>query len=200
VTSATGDSDDRADGQSEVDRAGAGRTGANGVEYVESAVSACSVGPGGDDEALAVALFRRRVLRVLAGCLVAVLLAAAGVGGWLWWTRPLTREVPLPDGVESGEVWQIGTSVGPARTEAGTLREGPLRSERHQWIGSLEWTRSDGVVEIFELRLGDTVHIDGLGVVTLLDVMPEPLLPDYRAGFWTYTVNVTLDPGVELMW
>ncbi|SDN45323.1 hypothetical protein SAMN05216355_10459 [Actinomyces ruminicola] len=143
------------------------------------------------------ALFRRRVLRVLAGCLVVALLAAAGIGGWLWWTRPLTREVPLPDGIEPGRVWQVGTSVEPARTEAGTLREGPLRSERHHWIGSLEWTRSDGVVEIFELRLGDTVHIDGLGTVTLLRVRPEPLLPDCRAGFWTYTVNVTLDPGVE---
>ncbi|RAX20183.1 MULTISPECIES: hypothetical protein [Actinomyces] len=80
------------------------------------------------------------------------------------------------------------------------LREGPLRSENHEWIGSLEWDRSDGVVEIFELRLGESVHIDGLGTVTLLRVHPEPLLPDYRDGAWTYAVNVTLDPGVEIMW
>ncbi len=135
--------------------------------------------------------------RVLMGCLVVTLLAAGSIGGWLWWTRPLTREVPLPDGVEAGHVWQIGTSVWPASTEAGMLREGPLRSENHEWIGSLEWARSDRIVETIELRLGETVHIDGLGTVTLLAVNPEPLLPDYRVGRWAYKVNVALDPGVE---
>jgi len=138
--------------------------------------------------------------RVLTGCLMVVLLATAGFGGWLWWTRPPVREVPLPDGVEGGEVWQIASSIPSLRTEAGALSDGALRAEGHEWIGSLEWARSDRIVETIELRLGETVHIDGLGTVTLLAVNPEPLLPDYRAGRWAYKVYIVLDPGVEIMW
>ena len=135
--------------------------------------------------------------RVLTGCLMVVLLATAGFGGWLWWTRPPVREVPLPDGVEGGEVWQIASSIPSLRTEAGALSDGALRAEGHEWIGSLEWARSDRIVETIELRLGETVHIDGLGTVTLFAVNPEPLLPDYRLGGWTYKVYIILDPGVE---
>ncbi|MBE6482713.1 MAG: hypothetical protein E7Z94_10170 [Actinomyces ruminicola] len=137
--------------------------------------------------------------RVLTGCLVVALLAAGGVGGWLWWTRPLTREVPLPDGVanEDGIYAQIGGSIPPVETEDGKLLSSRMRSENHEWIGALRWIRTDGTEEIIELQLGETTHIEGLGTVTLLGVSPKPLLPNHNDGGWTYKAYIVLDPGTE---
>ncbi|WP_128683190.1 hypothetical protein [Actinomyces qiguomingii] len=137
--------------------------------------------------------------RVLMGCLVVALLAAGSAGGWLWWTRPATRSVPLPNelATKNGSYAQVHVSIEPVETTAGRLQVGPLRSERHEWIGTLLWRNNDGVQEPTELRLGETTHIDGLGTVTLLAVNPEPLIPNYNDGGWTYKVYIVLDPGVE---
>ncbi|WP_128683244.1 hypothetical protein [Actinomyces qiguomingii] len=200
MTSATGGNGEYFDARPEVDSAGAGSAGQ--TEPVVSTAPTVAVDSTSDDEALAVALFRRRVLRTLAGCLVVALLAAVGVGGWLWWTRPLTREVPLPDGIaaEDGVYVQVGGSVPPINTESGRLQSSRMRSESYEWIGALRWIRTDGSEEVVELRLGETAHIDGLGNVTLLAVNPRPLIPNDKTGGWTYKVYIVLDPGVEIMW
>ncbi|MBE6474959.1 MAG: hypothetical protein E7Z95_05235 [Actinomyces succiniciruminis] len=193
MASATGESDERADGQIEVDRAGAG-TEAESVGYSD-------VSPSGGNIS-AVSPGRRLMRNVLQGSLVVALVVVGGVSGWLWWTRPLTRQVALPDelAAKDGTYAQVHVSIEPIETAAGQLQVGPLRSEGHEWIGTLLWRHNDGTQEPIELRLGETTHIDGLGTVTLLAVNPEPLLPDYRAGGWTYKVYIVLDPGIEIMW
>ncbi|WP_103062506.1 hypothetical protein [Actinomyces qiguomingii] len=198
MASATGGSGEYFDARPEVDSAGADSAGQ--TEPVVSTAPTVAVDSTFDDEALAVALFRRRVLRTLAGCLVVALLAAVGVGGWLWWTRPPIREVPLPDGiaVEGGIYAQIHGSIPPVETEDGKLQSSRMRSENHEWIGALKWVRRDRTEEIIELHLGETAHIDGLGTVTLLGVNPRPLIPDTQStGGWTYKVYIILDPGIE---
>jgi len=72
-----------------------------------------------------------------------------------------------------------------------------MRVESHEWIGTLKWVRRDGTEETIELHLGETVHIDGLGTVTLLGVNPKPLIPSDQSGGWTYKVYIVLDPGVQ---
>lgn len=136
---------------------------------------------------------------VLRGFLAVALVVMGGVSGWLWWTRPPVREVPLPDelAAKGGTYAQVHVSIEPLQTAAGQLQVGPLRSEGHEWIGTLLWRHNDGIQEPIELRLGETTHIDGLGTVTLFAVNPEPLFPDYRLGGWTYKVYIVLDPGVE---
>ena len=131
--------------------------------------------------------------------LVGVAVVMVGVGGWLWWTRPLTRSAPLPAGVEKGDVISLDGSIPPPRTRAGTLSSGGMRSQRHEWVGSVRWTLRGGAEEIYEMRLGESVHIDGLGTVTLLEVDPGPLFPwDEVPGGYTYRVNINFDPGVSL--
>ena len=131
--------------------------------------------------------------------LVGVAVVMVGVGGWLWWTRPLTRSAPLPAGVEKGDVISLDGSIPPPRTRAGTLSSGGMRSQRHEWVGSVRWTLRGGAEEIYEMRLGESVHIDGLGTVTLLEVDPGPLFPwDEVPGGDTYRVNINFDPGVSL--
>jgi len=144
---------------------------------------------------------RRLMRNVLRGFLAVVLVVMGGISGWLWWTRPPVREVPLPDelAAKDGTYARIHTSIEPVETAAGGLQVGPLRSEGHEWIGTLLWRHNDGVQEPIELRLGETTHIDGLGTVTLFAVNPKPLIPDYRTGGWTYKVYIVLDPGVEVI-
>ena len=63
----------------------------------------------------------RRAARVLLVVLVGVAVVAVGVGGWLWWTRPLTRSAPLPAGVEKGNVVSMNSSIPPPETNEGEL-------------------------------------------------------------------------------
>ena len=141
-------------------------------------------------------------MRVLLVVLVGVAVVAVVVGGWLWWTRPLTRSAPLPAGVEKGDVISLDGSIPPPRTRAGTLSSGGMRSQRHEWVGSVRWTLRGGAEEIYEMRLGESVHIDGLGTVTLLEVNPSPLIPEFpgfeKSGGYIYRVNINFDPGVSL--
>ncbi|WP_143222821.1 hypothetical protein [Actinomyces oris] len=83
-------------------------------------------------------------------------------------------------------------------TKAGRLETGGMRSEHHQWIGSVRWTPKGGKPTRYELHLGESVHIDGLGTVTLIAVNPPPLIPDRtRGGGLTTRVHVALDPGLH---
>ena len=120
-----------------------------------------------------------------------------GAGGWLWWTRPSTTRVSLPAGVEGGETVPLASSLPPRQARTGTLVLGGLRSERHQWIGSVRWTPKGGKATTYEMHLGESINIDGLGTVTLLAVNPPPLIPEDKDGGWTTRVHVVLDPGLH---
>ena len=139
---------------------------------------------------------RKRLLWGVVGVVV-VLALLLGAGGWLWWTRPSTTRVSLPAGVEGGETVPLASSLPPRQARTGTLVLGGLRSERHQWIGSVRWTPTGGKPTVYELHLGESVHIDGLGTVTLLAVNPPPLLSDQKSGGWTIEVNINLNPDLH---
>lgn len=183
---------DDSSGRSGVVRAGT----STGVE-----AAGCGTASPAHEAASVVSPLRRVMRSVLRGFLAVLLVVMGGISGWLWWTRPPVREVPLPDelAAKDGTYARIHTSIEPVETAAGGLQVGPLRSEGHEWIGTLLWRHNDGVQEPIELRLGETTHIDGLGTVTLFAVNPKPLIPDYRTGGWTYKVYIVLDPGVEVI-
>ena len=161
----------------------------------EGAVSsvAATFSPQGVDRA------RQRRRRALWGAVgvIVVLALLLGAGGWLWWTRPSTTSVSLPAGVEGGETVRLADSLPPRQARTGTLVLGGLRSERHQWIGSVYWTPTGGKPTVYELHLGESVHIDGLGTVTLLAVNPPPLFSDGKSGGWTIKVHINLNPDLH---
>ena len=136
---------------------------------------------------------------ILQAAIIIVVAIAVGAGGWLWWTRPSTTSVSLPAGVEGGETVRLADSLPPRQTRTGALEYDSLRSERHQWIGSVHWTPTGGkpTKYKYELHLGESVHIDGLGTVTLLAVNPPPLLPDQKPGGWTIKVHINLNPDLH---
>ena len=159
---------------------------------VDPAMAPCPSPKDADREGLR----RRRVLWGAVGVVV-VLALLLGAGGWLWWTRPSTTSVSLPAGVEGGETVRLADSLPPRQTRTGALGYDSLRSERHQWIASVRWTPTGGKPTVYELHLGESVHIDGLGTVTLLAVNPPPLLPDQKSGGWTIEVNINLNPDLH---
>ena len=62
-----------------------------------------------------------------------------------------------------------------------------MRKENHQWVGSLRWIRTNDDSVTYDVHLGETVYIDGLGAVTLLQVNPPPLFfDDQQSGGWDY--------------
>lgn len=154
----------------------------------------------------------RRWVRALMALVVVVVVAAAGVGGWLWWTRPWTRSVPLPAGVERGDYVALGGSLPSIHTAAdGDLSSAGMHSENHEWVAAVRWRPRyydpEGEEEVYRLHLGESVHIDGLGTLTLLAVNPGPVIPDLAIfgppmpgtppnSFF----NLVLDPGVDLEW
>lgn len=138
--------------------------------------------------------------RVLLILIVVLLVVACGCG-YVWWTRPSLRSVPLPEGVEAGVDEYVFTgAIPPLKNEEGRLGPGKMYSRDHEWVGVLVWAHDyTGEKEWYELRLGESVHIEGLGVVTLLAVNPGPLISlptDEVGGTWVYRVNIVYDPGV----
>ena len=126
--------------------------------------------------------------------------AVLGVGAWAWWSRPPTS-APLPAGIEEGHTVSLGRSTPPPYTDDGKLEAGHMRRENHQWVGSLRWTRTNEGPVTYDVHLGETVHIEGLGAVTLLQVNPPPLFfGDQQSGGWDYTFNINLAPGTTLCW
>ena len=92
----------------------------------------------------------------------------------------------------------LGGTIPAPETKAGRLEAGGMRAEQNQWIGSVRWTPKGGEPTTYELHLGESVHIDGLGTVTLLAVNPRLHTPDKgEAGGWTTEVHVNLDPGLH---
>ena len=136
--------------------------------------------------------------RTLVAILKIAMISLACWGLWIFWTHPLIHSAPLPEGVEREKQIDLDDSTGPPTTEAGRLTSGPPYSRNYRWVGTLYWTHKDGSRDTIAIRLGESVHIDGLGTITLTDVNPDPIIPEPRYGGWTCLFNLTLDPDVTL--
>ncbi|TFH50768.1 hypothetical protein E4J66_13995 [Actinomyces viscosus] len=155
------------------------------------------------------------VAKILLWVVVAVVVVAtaAGVGGWVWSTHmgavggsqatekppsPL-KSTPLPSGVERGEVITLGGSLPSENTDKGILESAGMHVENNRWVGSVRWIPIGGESVKYDLPLGKSVHIDGLGTVTLFSVTPPSTAPPdkTKSGGSTSTlhINVNLDPG-----
>ena len=143
---------------------------------------------------------RRALLGTIGACLAMVI----GLAGWLYWTHPTTTSVPLPAGAQRGEERYLSWALPHPETIHGTLRPGPLRSRNHEWVGTVTWKPFHAAEQDYEIRLGESVHIEGIGTVTLLEVDPPPAIPEINffrernVGGWDYRVNIALDPGLSL--
>ena len=154
---------------------------------------------------------RRHGHRVSRGVLVLVVLVALGfsvVGGRLlyaWWQRPSTEWVPLPPGIEEGETLYLGPGIPPERTNYGYLKYRATRIENREWVVDVKWLRTDGGVdEEKELRLGESVYLEGLGTITLTAVRPRPVFTfPWEETPWNDYVkaifNLELEPGIILL-
>lgn len=89
------------------------------------------------------------------------------------------------------------SSIPPVHVEAGILRWEALRSERHEWVATFGWAPADGEGPTrFDLRLGESIHIDGMGAVTLLEVEPAALSgSNVPGGPPGAVVNISFAPG-----
>lgn len=157
---------------------------------------------------------RRRVLWGAVGVVV-VLAFLLGASGWLWWFRSSmagasqsTASVPppltstsLPSGVEKGDLVSLGGSVPPKWTDKGTLESAGMHVEQNQWVGSVRWRPKGGEPTVYEMHLGESVYIDGLGAVTLVGVTPPSTAPPDKSKVGgargRVHVNVNLDPGIQ---
>ena len=160
---------------------------------------------------------RQRRGRILWGAVgvVVVLALLLGVGGWLWWFRsgvagasqsttsappPLTS-TSLPSGVEKGDLVSLGGTIPPKWTDKGTLESAGMHVEQNQWVGSVRWRPKGGEAIEYEMHLGESVHIDGLGTVTLVAVTPPSTSPPDKSKAGgareRVHVNVNLDPGIQ---
>lgn len=81
-------------------------------------------------------------------------------------------------------------STDAANKPHGMLRPGPLRSRNREWVGTVTWKPFHAAEPDYELRLGESVHIEGLGTVTLLEVNPPQ--PSQRS---TSSERETLEDG-----
>lgn len=135
-------------------------------------------------------------------CLAAALtIVVALTGGWIWWTRPALRSVSPPPGGEERVKVRLGEGLMPQRTTAGTISPGGLSSERHKWVGTLVWTNSDKSTSSYKLTLGESVHIDQLGEITLIAVEPVPLDQVFHrrpGGGYRVTLSIDLESTVQL--
>ena len=136
--------------------------------------------------------------RLVVVLLVVVGLVGAGAG-YLWWVRPPVREAPLPPGIEKGEDLLLSPPIPPTVTSTGTLSFFSLGTQRHEWVAFVTWAPKDPTNSSrnIELRLGQPVHVQGLGTLTLTWVRPAPPPWDLSDGSGPRLgVNLNPDPGV----
>lgn len=141
---------------------------------------------------------RRGLSRLVVVLLIVTGLVGAGAG-YLWWVRPPVREAPLPPGIEKGEDLVLSPPIPPTVTSTGTLRFSSLGTQRHEWVAFVTWAPKDPTNSSrnIELRLGQPVHVQGLGTLTLTWVRPAPPPWDLSDGSGPRLgVNLNLDPGV----
>ncbi len=126
----------------------------------------------------------------------------------VWWVVPLRFSVPDSTRLTDSSTVALDRSIKPFSTTHGQLTVEGLHPWRHRWVVTLMWSRADpatgrynGVSRRVDVAMGESVHIDGLGTVTLLAVNPQALLPGlFGVGGWTCTVGVALDPDVSEVW
>ena len=142
---------------------------------------------------------RRGLSRLVVALLVVVGLVGAGAG-YLWWVRPPVRRAPLPPGIEKGEDLLLSPPIPPAGTSTGTLSFFSLGTQRHEWVAFVTWATKDPTSSRnIELRLGQPVHVQGLGTLTLTWVEPAPPPWDLSSGSGPCLgVNLNPDPGVTM--
>ena len=143
---------------------------------------------------------RRGLSRLVVVLLVVVGLVGAGAG-YLWWVRPPVRRAPLPPGIEKGEDLVLGPSIRLEFMSTGDLDFSSLGTQRHEWVAFVSWAprgaATTGGKQDIELRLGQPVHVQGLGTLTLTWVSPAPPPWDLSDGSGPRLgVNLNLDPGV----
>ena len=143
---------------------------------------------------------RRGLSRLVVALLVVVGLVGAGAG-YLWWVRPPVRRAPLPPGIEKGEDLVLGPSIRLEFMSTGDLDFSSLGTQRHEWVAFVSWAprgaATTGGKQDIELRLGQPVHVQGLGTLTLTWVRPAPPPWDLSSGSGPRLgVNLNLDPGV----
>ena len=141
---------------------------------------------------------RRGLSRLVVVLLVVVGLVGAGAG-YLWWVRPPVREAPLPPGIEKGEDLVLGPSIRLEFMSTGDLDFSSLGTQRHEWVAFVTWATKDPTTSSrnIELRLGQPVHVQGLGTLTLTWVRPAPPPWDLSDGSGPRLgVNLNPDPGV----
>ncbi|RJF40170.1 hypothetical protein D4740_12565 [Actinomyces sp. 2119] len=137
---------------------------------------------------------------------VVVLVVVLVVAGALWWVVPLRFSAPASTRLEERNIITMGGAVPPFSTTNGQLTLAGLDPRVHRWVVTLRWSHTDpatgeltGAEELVQVDLGESVHIEGLGTVTLLKVNPQVLLPFLSSapGEWSCTVNLAFDPGVS---
>ena len=141
---------------------------------------------------------RRGLSRLVVVLLVVVGLVGAGAG-YLWWVRPPVREASLPPGVEEGEDLVLGPSIRLEFMSTGDLDFFSLGTQRHEWVAFVTWAPKDPTTSSrnIELRLGQPVHVQDLGTLTLTWVSPAPPPWDLSDGSGPRLgVNLNPDPGV----
>ena len=141
---------------------------------------------------------RRGLSRLVVALLVVVGLVGAGAG-YLWWVRPPVRRAPLPPGIEKGEDLVLGPSIRLEFMSTGDLDFSSLGTQRHEWVAFVTWATKDPTTSSrnIELRLGQPVHVQDLGTLTLTWVRPAPPPWDLSDGSGPRLgVNLNPDPGV----
>ena len=141
---------------------------------------------------------RRGLSRLVVALLIVVGLVGAGAG-YLWWVRPPVRRAPLPPGIEKGEDLVLGPSIRLEFMSTGDLDFSSLGTQRHEWVAFVTWATKDPTTSSrnIELRLGQPVHVQDLGTLTLTWVSPAPPPWDLSDGSGPRLgVNLNPDPGV----
>ena len=141
---------------------------------------------------------RRGLSRLVVVLLVVVGLVGAGAG-YLWWVRPPVRRAPLPPEIEKGEDLVLGPSIRLEFMSTGDLDFSSLGTQRHEWVAFVTWATKDPTTSSrnIELRLGQPVHVQGLGTLTLTWVRPAPPPWDLSDGSGPRLGgNLNPDPGV----
>ena len=119
----------------------------------------------------------------------------------LWGAVGVVVVLALLLGLGKGDLVSLGGSIRPKRTDKGTLESAGMHVEQNQWVGSVRWRPKGGEAVKYEMHLGESVHIDGLGTVTLVAVTPPSTSPPDKSKTGgareRVHVNVNLDPGIQ---
>ena len=110
---------------------------------------------------------------------------------------PYTAQRRSAGWVEEGKMMWMDDSIPPVRTTSGVaLSAEDLQSRNREWIALVRWEdpKDSASTKIYKLRLGESVYIDRLGTLTLLEVNPESISSGGMLG-WAYRDNVDFDPG-----